>query len=290
MAICNSLLACSENQNHLFTKDRFAIQECASCSFRHVDISDKEAHIAKTYSDSYFFEGKDGYPNYLEEEDILYQHGSRYVILVKKYMSTGDVLDVGCAAGFILKSFQDSGWNCKGIEPNDTMANYARTNLKLDVITGNIENLSTQTQFDLILMIQVIGHVIDLDQTIKNLSKSLKPGGYILIESWNMDSFVARLMGKNWHEYSPPSVINWFSNKTLSNFFHQRGFELVEIGHPVKRIKLKHAFSVLGKDLPTSSIRKRVIDKLTSTFGKYTIKYPTFDLNWYIFKKVPDKQ
>lgn len=285
MAICNSLLVCSEKHNDLFTKDNFAIKECAVCRFRHVEISNKESHISNTYSDSYFFDGKDGYPNYLEEEDILYQHGSSYATLVKKHMSTGDLLDVGCAAGFILKSFQDSGWNCKGIEPNDTMANYARTNLKLDVITGNIENLNTQTQFDLILMIQVIGHVIDLDQTIHNLSKSLKPGGYILIESWNMDSFVARLMGKNWHEYSPPSVINWFSNKTLSDFFHQRGFELVDIGHPVKRIKLKHAFSVLGKDLPSSSIRKRMIDKLTQTFGRYTIKYPTFDLNWYIFKK-----
>ena len=285
MATCNSLLDCTEKHIYLFTKSNYDIIECPICGYCYAKISDKELHIAKTYSDSYFFDGKDGYPNYLEEEDILYQHGSRYATLVKKYMSTGNVLDVGCAAGFILKSFHDSGWNCKGIEPNDTMANYARTNLKLDVITGNIENLNTKTQFDLILMIQVIGHVIDLEQTIHNLSKSLKPGGYILIESWNMDSFVARLMGKNWHEYSPPSVINWFSNKTLSDFFHQRGFELVDIGHPVKRIKLKHAFSVLGKDLPSSSIQKRMIDKLTQTLGKYTIKYPTFDLNWYIFKK-----
>jgi len=36
------------------------------------------------------------------------------------------VLDIGCAAGFILKGFEDSGWICRGIEPNETMAKAMR--------------------------------------------------------------------------------------------------------------------------------------------------------------------
>lgn len=285
MADCNSKIDCENDRSLVFKKNGYLIWDCKECDYRFAQVDDKTTHVSKVYSDDYFFNGKDGYPNYLDEKEILYNHGLYYSRLIEKYLQPGRVLDVGCAAGFILKAFQDAGWKCKGVEPNETMASYARNNLNLDVETGSLEELNSQEQFDLIILIQVIGHVYDLDKSFKNISNSLKPGGLILIESWNMDSFMARFMGKSWHEYSPPSVINWFSSKTLTNFLWHRNFERIAIGHPTKKIKLKHAFSVLGKDLQDSSIKKKVIDKLINLVGRFTINYPTFDLNWYIFQK-----
>jgi 2-polyprenyl-3-methyl-5-hydroxy-6-metoxy-1,4-benzoquinol methylase len=235
MAACNSKIDCENDRSLVFKKNGYLIWDCKECDYRFAQIDDKTTHVSKVYSDDYFFNGRDGYPNYLDEKDILYNHGLYYSSLIKKYLQPGQILDVGCAAGFILKAFQEAGWNCKGIEPNKTMASYAQNNLNLDVKTESLEELDFQEQFDLIILIQVIGHVYDLDKSIENLASSLKPGGLILIESWNMDSLIARIMGKNWHEYSPPSVINWFSTKTLTNFLRHHNFERIAMGHPVKK-------------------------------------------------------
>ena len=69
----------------------------------------------------------------------------RYAKLISKYTKPGKVLDIGSAAGFILKGFRDSGWICQGVEPNETMAAYGRRYLNL----GSIETLETNEQFDL---------------------------------------------------------------------------------------------------------------------------------------------
>ncbi len=135
---CASILNCSEKKNILFTKNGYEIFECEKCSQRFSEIKDSKNHVSKVYSDEYFFEGKAGYPNYLDEKDILYNYGLEYAKIISKFVTPGKVLNVGCAAGFILKGFVNSGWQAKGIEPNDTMASYGRNELKLNIRLGRM--------------------------------------------------------------------------------------------------------------------------------------------------------
>ena len=111
---------------------------------------------------------------------------------------------MGCAAGFILRGFKDSGWDVYGIEPNETMAGYGRIELNLNITTGSLETYQSFQQFDLVNLIQVIGHFYDIDTALIKLSGLVKQNGLVLVESWNMKSTIAKVMGKNWHEYSPP--------------------------------------------------------------------------------------
>jgi SAM-dependent methyltransferase len=283
--VCASYLNCKKEKKILFEKKGYPILECKQCGHQFIEIPDHGEHVATVYSDDYFFEGKDGYPNYLDKGEILYKHGLRYARLIGKYIKPGKVLDVGSAAGFILKGFRDAGWICKGIEPNETMAAYAREKLGLDIKTGSIETLQTDEKFDLVNMIQVIGHVYDLDKTLQNVTALLKANGLVLVESWDVKSMTAKLMGKNWHEYCPPSVAHWFSDKTLSTLFEYYGFELIGKGHPLKKINAEHAFSFLeGRGV--NPIFKRTIDAMNRFAGKITLIYPLRDVKWYIFRKI----
>lgn len=283
---CNSFLTCKENKKLLMVKNGYPINDCVKCGHRFTQIENSENHLDKVYSDDYFFEGKAGYPNYLEEKDILYAHGIKYAKIVSKYCKPGRILDTGCAAGFILKGFQDSGWECHGIEPNDTMASYGRIELQLDITTGSLETFTSDQQFDLITMIQVIGHFYDVDKVMQNASDLLKPGGIILIESWDMKSIAARVLGKQWHEYSPPSVVNWFSEKTLTQLMNYYGFKLLKQGYPAKKINLKHAFSLMEEKLPKFIFKLNFIKWITTTLGKQALVYPPVDVKWFLFKKL----
>lgn len=282
---CSSHLQCAETRMELFSKNGYPIFECVKCHDRFIDIPDPKHHLSEVYSDGYFFEGKAGYPNYLKEKDLLIRSGKRYAGIIGKYMQPGKMLDIGCAAGFIMKGFEESGWECSGVEPNETMSEYGRFKLKLDISTGSLEDYTSGKTFDLITMIQVIGHFYDLDKALMNVSQLLRPGGLVLIESWNMKSLYARLMGKHWHEYSPPSVVHWFSDETLTQAMKRFGLQIIGSGHPDKRINLKHAFSLLNETTPRIPFKQPLLNITSRLMGNLTLRYPFDDLKWYIYQK-----
>lgn len=286
MKVCHSIKTCSEGKNILFTKNGYTIQECKTCHHRFCTIDNSQSHTDKVYDDSYFFGGKEGYPNYLDEKDILINHGIQYAKIISKFRDKpGSMLDVGSAAGFILKGFEQQGWICQGIEPNRTMANYGVKELNLDITIGSLEMFETDEKFDLITMIQVIGHFHDLDKAIQSSNELLHTEGLILIESWDVKSMMAKMFGKNWHEYSPPSVIHWFSNKTLVDLFEFYGFKLIDSGLPKKYINLKHAISLFDSKTPGFFLKQKFLTFLERSMGKRKMYYPPVDLKWFLFRK-----
>lgn len=285
MENCNLFEECNEEKFLLFGKNGYPILDCHKCLRRFSVIRNSGAHLSQVYSDDYFFEGKDGYPNYLEEKDILCNYGVRYAKIISKHTKPGKILDVGCAAGFILKGFESSGWEGHGIEPNATMAAYGKNELNLDIHIGSLEDYKSDQKFDLVTLIQVIGHFYDVDKSMENASHLLNQNGLVLVESWNMKSLIARILGKFWHEYSPPSVINWFSDESLKKLFKAYGFELIDSGYPAKQINLKHALSLLKKNSPNLLFKDKIFHFLTNMLGKLTLIYPPVDLKWYIFQK-----
>jgi SAM-dependent methyltransferase len=280
---CNSFNSCSAPKKLFLLKDGFQIVNCETCGHRNTAINNIQHHVQEVYGDEYFFEGKQGYPNYLLQKELLLQYGKNYATIMAKYTKPGLMLDVGCAAGFILNGFKEAGWHCEGVEPNNTMASYGRKEMKLNITTGDLESFTTNNKFDLVNLTQVIGHFTDVDKAIKNIVSILKKDGFVLVESWDMDSNMAKLMGKYWHEYSPPSVINWFSDNTMNQLFNYYGFELVAKGRPSKKIQLKHAFSLLDETLPNIFLKKKLLNFLSNLFGKYKVIYPSFDVKWYLF-------
>lgn len=284
--VCSSFLECTEERVSLFTKKGYLIKECKTCGHRFTEIKDLNSHLAESFSDDYFFEGKDGYPNYLEEKEMLYRSGVKFTRIISRYAKPGKVLDVGCAAGFILKAFEKAGWECYGIEPNDTMASYGRKELGLDIRTGGMETFNPDQKFDLINLIEVIGSLYDLDKAMQNVKQLSKPGGLVLVESWDMNCLAARFFGASWHEYCPPSVVHWFSDDTLKQLFKYYGFELIAKGRPSKKINLKHGLAIIAENSSSSSLKKRFFNFLSRTLGGIAVPYPPVDVKWYLFKKL----
>ncbi len=286
MKYCESYISCKEDRFLLFNKNGFDIKECKKCAYRFTELDQDKNPLTAVYSDDYFFKGQSGYPNYLDEKDILIRSGIKYAKIIRKFSGPGKILDVGSAAGFILKGFESMGWDCRGIEPNDTMASYGRNNFGLNITTGSLEEFDSPSTFDLITLIEVIGSFYDLDKAMKNVSRLIKKQGLVLVESWDRESLIARFFGKNWHEYCPPTVIHWFSDKTLNDLFRYYGFEFVAKGRPSKRINVKHALAILEVNTPKIFFKKKLFGFLSRVFGKWGVSYPPFDLKWYVFRKV----
>ena len=272
---------CTQCSNRLFSRDGYWLRECHSCRHQFFELVVADDHVARTYDDSYFNGGGAGYPGYLHEERLLRERGRWYAKRLADYMPVGTVLDIGAAAGFILKGFQDAGWRGEGIEPNEAMARHARETLQLPVATVQLERFKTGNRFDVISMIQVIAHIADPRRALAQVAAMLKPGGYLLIETWNSRSWTARLLGKAWHEYSPPSVLHCFSPQSLSILAAKAGLSEVARGRPSKWISAEHAKTLASHKYGQSGAAHALIRMIPDGVR---VPYPADDLVWLLLK------
>jgi len=200
----------------LFVANGYPIRSCTNCGHRYAEVDVAADHVARVYDDAYFTAGGAGYANYLAEARLLREHGERYGRILARWRQPGRILDVGAAAGFLLDGFRAAGWSGTGVEPNAVMAAHARSKLGIDVRVGTLETFAEPQTFDAVAMIQVVAHFFDLRQAFERVGSLVERGGLLLVESWNRESLTASLLGKYWHEYSPPSVLHLFRRAILT--------------------------------------------------------------------------
>jgi SAM-dependent methyltransferase len=261
------------------------IFECANCRHRFVPGLQTAQHVKDNFDDAYFLNGGAGYPNYIADGDILRDRGRRYARILARYMKPGRVLDVGAAAGFILRGLIDSGWSGRGIEPNRKMADFGREHLGLEVDCGSLEDYRGSETFDLIVMFQSIMHFFDLRRACEVAASITKPGGYWLIEAFNPHSWIGRLLGKHWHDYNPPSVLHWFSPFALRLLLQEYGLEQIALGRAPKAVSAAHAKSVLRMKLGCGRFGRATLPLLAAIPDRLKVPYPADDIFWALYRK-----
>lgn len=97
-----------------------------------------------------------------------------------------------------------------------------------------------------------------------------------------MSRIYARLIRKHWHEYSPPSGVNWFSAKTLNHLFSNYRFRSILIGCPSKKITKENKVSLLRQSIP--NLKKKILNFLDQKFPIFTIAYLHLVIKWFTSK------
>jgi SAM-dependent methyltransferase len=275
---------CDGPSRRRFERHGFWIRDCRSCGHRFAEIDAAGDHVERTYGDAYFRGGGAGYLDYLAEARLLRDRGRWYARLLERYMEPGTVLDLGCAAGFWLQGLVDRGWQGRGVEPNAAMAEHARNVLGLAVEQGTLERLALEERFDLVSLIQVVAHLADVRRALALAAARVRPGGWLLVESWNRESRTARWLGRHWHEYSPPSVLHWFSPQGLRDLGERVGLREIGRGRPSKRIGAGHARSLLRYKYGGSALGRALVGALGLVPERASIPYPADDLLWMLFR------
>jgi 2-polyprenyl-6-hydroxyphenyl methylase/3-demethylubiquinone-9 3-methyltransferase len=109
-----------------------------------------------------------------------------------------DVLDLGCAGGFMAEALARRGANVTGIDPAADAIDAARAHaresgLRIGYDVGVGEALPYESaSFDAVVCVDVLEHVADLDKVLSEVVRTLRPGGLFLFDTINRNP-LARL-------------------------------------------------------------------------------------------------
>ena len=189
------------------------LQKCNSCGF--IQCTDLQ-EVVKFYED-------------LEDKERKLQE-QRLIKTIGRYKKTGKLLDIGAGSGIMIEAAMEKGYNCTGIEPSRWLQQRA-VELNLPVLQGVFPHLEVKESFDIITLVDVIEHVIDPADLLKDINKQLAPDGIFLLVTPDVSSLAAKMLGYKWWHYRF-AHIGYFNKKNLKLLLEKTGFTLIKMTRP----------------------------------------------------------
>jgi len=230
-------LCSSERTVERFKEDPYTVLECADCGLVYVTPRFSGEALREVYGHTYWRSDKprvQGYSDYTADEELYlktYRHRLGFLehLLDRKLR----VLDVGCAAGFFLRIMSEKGHEVAGIELSAEIATHAKEHLGVDAVhVGTLDDVPAdhpkiiEGSFDLVTMWDVVEHVPDPQSLLRRARKLLKPTGKLVLETQNVSSSFAKLLGRRWHHYKHAEHLYHFNRETIRTLLGQAGFEI----------------------------------------------------------------
>jgi 2-polyprenyl-3-methyl-5-hydroxy-6-metoxy-1,4-benzoquinol methylase len=219
--------------------DHFNICICQNCGLRWLNPQPTEAELSKIYTDQYFLdEGKAEITELVNK--LKRATASLYLSqLVQRDLATASelsLLEIGCGMGDFLLEAQSIGFNVSGLEVTDHLVEFANRRLGFSSVQkGFIETSTFQKEsFDVVAFFDVIEHVRKPVDFLTHVSGLLKNNGKVYIVTPSLDSWSAKLLGKNWMEYKVEHLF-YFSKKSMTLLLEKTGFHKIRF-HPNYKI------------------------------------------------------
>lgn len=156
---------------------------CQACGLLRSDPRMDADSTARFYQDDYrdLYTGA-GNAAPLFESQVARGRGL-VALLAKLLPSIETVYEVGCGAGGLLVPFQEIGKRVRGVDLGDEYLEVGRAH-GLALVHGNADDLLREAgePADLVLLMHVLEHYLDLRASIEQTMRLVRPGGILLVE------------------------------------------------------------------------------------------------------------
>lgn len=138
------------------------------------------------------------------------------------------ILDFGCGYGWLLKNLNKKYWDKFGIEINKNAREVAKKNgIKTSKFINNFKK-----KLDVAMLIHVIEHLSNPVNILKKIVKLIKKNGYLIIETPDFDSGMARKYNLKFRLLHDKTHISLFSTESLIRLVRDLGLKILKIEHP----------------------------------------------------------
>lgn len=227
--ICGSpeteFLFSAKDKNRRADERLFEIMRCRNCGvgFTVPKLSIEE--LATYYTREYY-----SLDNNVRLEKALRPYNRQRIQRIKRFLSTGKLLDIGAGTGIFLRTAAEYGFKAEGLEISGEAARFGCETWGVDIRQGNLQetNLPPST-YDVVTLGHVYEHLHEPRSVALKLYSTLKPGGLLVIAVPNFDSIQARLFRSAWFHLDIPRHLFHYSPSVLERILKETGFKIAEV-------------------------------------------------------------
>lgn len=230
----------SSRSSIIHTFGKLRVVSCKDCGLSYLSPRMKEPAMRKLYERKDYFADGDlsGYEDYSTQERSLRLTARRFLRDIKGLCPKAEsLLEVGCGYGFFLDEASRFFSRRAGTELSADAARKAEETSGADIYTSDLTALpASVTDFDVIVMINVIEHVYEPLTFLLSLRKRLKPGGRLMLSTPDIGSFWYKIMKKKWPSFKVPEHVVFYDGKSMADLLRRAEF------HALKPMPFYHAF------------------------------------------------
>lgn len=151
--------------------------------------------------------------------------------LIKKFNSSGNVIDIGTGNGYFITKFEKS-YKTIGVDISEYAINLAKKRcLRTNFVICSAEHLPFMPNcFDFILALDLIEHLKNPDNFFQDSAYILKDKGIIILSTPNPTSYGKKLKKEKWIGHSDISHISIKSPEQWRKLFNLHNFEIIREG------------------------------------------------------------
>jgi len=219
---------------YLFTTCDCRVVRCDDCGLVFLNPQPSDDELARIYGENYFL-GSETEASRAAVSEIKQATARLYLAEIGRYsgLRHGRLLEIGCGDGDFLVAAEAESWRVTGVEYSPSACEKVRCRLKNgEVYSGELQSANLPTeQYDLCVLSDVIEHVRDPLDFLREIHRVLKPGGILFIATPSIDSWSARFMKQKWMEFKAEHL-TYFDRQTLQTALAKSGFRdvIVEAG------------------------------------------------------------
>ena len=142
----------------------------------------------------------------------------------------GRLLDVGCGNGLLLAFALHRGWDGYGIDVSPGGVEEVKKRLGDRVALATLVEAGYPSDyFDVVSLFEVLEHLPDPIDQLREIHRILKPGGSVCLSVPNFASLECWVFGKWWAGLDAPRHFQQFTPESLRFCLEVAGFEVAEL-------------------------------------------------------------
>jgi len=206
----------------------FHVVECSACRLIRLHPTPTEDEVRSFYPDSYWWETDSSASGRLAELYRQFVLGDHVRFISGHGKLSAPVLDVGCGGGAFVRALIDRGIPAVGLDISPIAAGMARTEGHSTAVCGSLPFAPfARHSFSAVTLLHVLEHVPDPAALLLEIEDLLIPGGKLVVQVPNADSWQFLLLGKRWSGLDMPRHLTHFRAADLEALLADCGFTVL---------------------------------------------------------------
>jgi ubiquinone/menaquinone biosynthesis C-methylase UbiE len=191
-----------------------------------------------------------GYYDYFSDESSRFATSQKRYRMLRSIFERNhplQIMKIGPATGTFLHVARQHGHEVIGCDVSTQFVEYAQEHYGVKIDTGRFERMNyPDRQFDVILLLNVIENVPNQVEFLTAIHRTLKPGGYFILNFVDMqNNLIAAFQKSKYFLYRPP-VCYIYTMDVLRKILNKFGFSVIDWRRDIRYMHLEKISTLLG--------------------------------------------